>query len=63
MAHRMLLGQLNRIKEDDRDHFGKKRMDMSGPLMEASFSQLFRRMCKELRKKLQQEIESVKPVV
>jgi len=58
MAHRMLLGQLNRIKEDDRDHFGKKRMDMSGPLMEASFSQLFRRMCKELRKKLQQEIEA-----
>lgn len=44
MVHRLLLGQLGRIAEDDRDHFGKKRMDMAGPLMAASFAQLFRKV-------------------
>lgn len=60
MTHRMLLGALGRIPEDDRDHFGKKRMDITGPLIAASFSQLFRKMMKDTRKYLQRMVDSGK---
>ncbi len=46
MVHRLLLCFMQRIPEDDRDHFGKKRIDTAGPLMAATFNQLFRKMCK-----------------
>eukprot|EP00397_Hematodinium_sp_SG-2012_P003423 GEMP01003431.1.p1 GENE.GEMP01003431.1~~GEMP01003431.1.p1 ORF type:complete len:1162 (+),score=229.91 GEMP01003431.1:352-3837(+) len=61
MTHRMLLGSLGRIQEDDRDHFGKKRMDLTGPLITSSFSQLFRKMMKDAKKLLQRGAESGKP--
>jgi DNA-directed RNA polymerase II subunit RPB2 len=38
MVHRLLNAALGRIKEDDRDHYGKKRLDLVGTL----FAQLFR---------------------
>lgn len=37
MVNRLLQANLNRALEDDRDHYGKKRMDMSGTLMASLF--------------------------
>lgn len=37
MINRLLQAGLNRVTEDDRDHYGKKRMDMSGTLMASLF--------------------------
>lgn len=62
MVHRLLLGCLGRIQEDDRDHFGKKRMDLSGALIGASFSQLFRNQMKNFRKTLQRQLDAGKPL-
>lgn len=45
------------LPEDDRDHFGKKRMDMAGGLMASSFGQLFRKMVKDGRRILQRQID------
>ena len=61
MTHRLLLGCLGRIKEDDRDHFGKKRMDLTGPLITASFGQLYRNQMKSFRKIVQRQIDLNKP--
>jgi DNA-directed RNA polymerase II subunit RPB2 len=61
MVHRLLLGHLGRISEDDRDHFGKKRLDMAGPLMASSFAQLFRKMAKDCQRILQRQVDSGKP--
>eukprot|EP00922_Rhytidocystis_sp_ex-Travisia-forbesii_P064504 GHVS01095837.1.p1 GENE.GHVS01095837.1~~GHVS01095837.1.p1 ORF type:complete len:1128 (-),score=165.84 GHVS01095837.1:90-3473(-) len=57
MVHRLLLGEIGRIKEDDRDHFGKKRLDLAGPLMASSFGTQFRRMVKDVRRVLQRQID------
>ncbi|CAG8548150.1 7523_t:CDS:10 [Ambispora gerdemannii] len=39
MVHRLLLAALNRRELDDRDHYGKKRMDLAGPLLAILFPQ------------------------
>eukprot|EP00921_Rhytidocystis_pertsovi_P011113 GHVQ01017903.1.p1 GENE.GHVQ01017903.1~~GHVQ01017903.1.p1 ORF type:complete len:1213 (-),score=132.68 GHVQ01017903.1:161-3799(-) len=57
MVHRLLMGELGRIKEDDRDHFGKKRLDLAGPLMAASFGTQFRKMVKDVRRVLRRQID------
>ncbi|KAH0473671.1 MAG: uncharacterized protein KVP18_001686 [Porospora cf. gigantea A] len=61
MVHRLALGALGRIQPDDRDHFGKKRLDLSGSLMASSFGQLFRKMAKEVKRYLQNQIDHGKP--
>lgn len=33
MIHRLLLCAMNRRNEDDRDHYGNKRLDLAGPLL------------------------------
>ena len=60
MVHRLLLGALGRIDEDDRDHFGKKRIDMACHLMAGSFGQLFRMTMKDTSKILQRQIDNGK---
>uniref|UniRef100_A0A0G4I541 DNA-directed RNA polymerase subunit beta n=1 Tax=Chromera velia CCMP2878 TaxID=1169474 RepID=A0A0G4I541_9ALVE len=60
MVNRLLLGQLGRMGEDDRDHFGKKRMDTAGPLMSSSFGTLFRKMVKDVKRHLQRNIDAGK---
>jgi len=62
MTNRLLLGVVGRIVEDDRDHFGKKRVDLSGPLVAASFTGLWRKTCKDLRKALQRTLDRGKTV-
>lgn len=57
MTNRLLLGQLGRIVEDDRDHFGKKRMDLAGQLVAAAFTGLWRKTTRDLRKALQRSAD------
>ena len=33
MAHRLLNAALGKTDQDDRDHYGKKRLDMAGSMM------------------------------
>lgn len=42
VVHRLLLVSLGRREEDDRDHYGNKRLDLGGPLLANLFRQLFR---------------------
>eukprot|EP00360_Condylostoma_magnum_P000832 CAMPEP_0168316982 /NCGR_PEP_ID=MMETSP0210-20121227/21485_1 /TAXON_ID=40633 /ORGANISM="Condylostoma magnum, Strain COL2" /LENGTH=84 /DNA_ID=CAMNT_0008309083 /DNA_START=957 /DNA_END=1211 /DNA_ORIENTATION=+ len=46
MVHRLCNAALGRINEDDRDHYGKKRLDLAGSLLAGLFRQLFRRFTK-----------------
>jgi len=60
MANRLLLGALGRITEDDRDHFGKKRIDLAGPLVSAAWTGLWRKSTKDIRKALQRVLDKGK---
>lgn len=53
MIHRLLLAALERRELDDRDHYGKKRMDLAGPLMAGLFRLLFKKLTKDVSKYLQ----------
>ena len=53
MVHRLCLAALERREPDDRDHYGKKRMDLAGPLLASLFRQLFQKLTKDLSKYLQ----------
>jgi DNA-directed RNA polymerase II subunit RPB2 len=33
MTYRLIAAHLGRTEEDDRDYYGKKRLDMAGPLI------------------------------
>ena len=44
IIHRLLLCALGRRAEDDRDHYGNKRLDLAGPLLGG----LFRMVCSRL---------------
>ncbi|MCJ1245880.1 DNA-dependent RNA polymerase II [Trapelia coarctata] len=58
MVHRMLQVALGRRDPDDRDHFGKKRLDLAGPLMAGLFRMLFNKLTKDVYKYLQKCVES-----
>ena len=47
-------------EEDDRDHFGKKRLDLAGPLLGGLFRLLFRKLTKDVRKHLQRCLDEGK---
>jgi DNA-directed RNA polymerase beta subunit len=53
MVHRLLLAALERRELDDRDHFGKKRLDLAGPLLASLFRMLFRKLTKDVYRYLQ----------
>ena len=53
---------LGRRSEDDRDHFGNKRMDMAGSLIGMLFRQLFRKLTKDVRLYAQRCIDSGKDI-
>lgn len=53
MIHRLLLAALERRELDDRDHFGKKRLDLAGPLLAGLFRMLFRKVTKDVYRYLQ----------
>lgn len=58
MIHRMLQCALGRRETDDRDHFGKKRLDMGGPLLAKLFRTLFRKMTEDITTHLKKCIEN-----
>ena len=45
-VHKLIMCSLERIEEDDRDHYGKKRLDLAGPLLGGLFRLLFRKLTK-----------------
>lgn len=53
MIHRLLLAALERRELDDRDHFGKKRLDLAGPLLAGLFRMLFKKLTKDVYRTLQ----------
>lgn len=58
MIHRLLQCALGRRDEDDRDHFGKKRLDLAGPLMANLFRMLYKKMTTDVFKYLQKCVEN-----
>mmetsp|Transcript_26160 Transcript_26160/g.85938 ORF Transcript_26160/g.85938 Transcript_26160/m.85938 type:complete len:1224 (+) Transcript_26160:40-3711(+) len=62
MVHRLLMCCLDRREEDDRDHYGNKRLDLAGPLLGMLFRQLFRRLTKDVRSYCQQCIDKGKDI-
>ncbi len=60
MANKLIRAYLGRIDEDDRDYYGKKRLDMAGSLLAGHFRQLFRQFTDCMKKILMKEINSGK---
>ncbi|KAG6297453.1 DNA-dependent RNA polymerase II [Claviceps aff. purpurea] len=57
MVHKLLQCALGRREADDRDHFGKKRLDLAGPLLAKLFRGIVRRMNNELSNYLRRCVE------
>lgn len=60
MVHRLCMAALGRANEDDRDHYGKKRLDMAGSLFAGLFRQLFRKFAKETQINLKRMVDEQK---
>ena len=58
MVNRLLQCALGRVEEDDRDHFGKKRLDLAGPLMAQVFRMKWTQVVRELRTYMHKMIEN-----
>lgn len=58
MVHKLLQCALGRRETDDRDHFGKKRLDLAGPLLAKLFRNLFRRLTTDVYRYLQRCVET-----
>ncbi|KNC56374.1 DNA-directed RNA polymerase [Thecamonas trahens ATCC 50062] len=58
MINKMLQVALGRREQDDRDHYGNKRMDLAGPLLTSLFRGLVKQVSKETREYLMLELES-----
>ncbi|KAI9807728.1 MAG: DNA-dependent RNA polymerase II [Phylliscum demangeonii] len=58
MVHRLLQCALGRREVDDRDHFGKKRLDLAGPLLASLFRTLFQKLTREVYQYLQKCVET-----
>ncbi|GMH93424.1 hypothetical protein TrVE_jg1434 [Triparma verrucosa] len=59
-VHKLLMCRLGRSDEDDRDHFGKKRLDLAGPLLGGLFRTLLRKLEKDVRSQLQRCLDENK---
>ncbi|KAH3679597.1 hypothetical protein WICMUC_000829 [Wickerhamomyces mucosus] len=58
MVNRLLLCALDRKGQDDRDHFGKKRLDLAGPLLAGLFRVLFRKLTRDIYRYMQRSVET-----
>ncbi|KIY69164.1 DNA-dependent RNA polymerase II second largest subunit [Cylindrobasidium torrendii FP15055 ss-10] len=63
MIHRLLMAALERRELDDRDHFGKKRLDLAGPLLTTLFRMLFRKLTRDVYRHLQKCVETRKEFI
>ena len=57
IVNRVLQAALERRPLDDRDHYGKKRLDLAGPLFGNLFRVLFRKLTKDIGRYLQKCID------
>ncbi len=57
IVHKLLMCSLERVDEDDRDHYGNKRLDLAGPLLGGLFRMLFRKLTKDVVAYLQKCID------
>jgi len=48
---------LGRRQPDDRDHYGKKRLDLAGPLLAYLFRGLYRKLKKHIAREIKKELE------
>lgn len=53
MVHKLLMCSLERVDEDDRDHYGKKRLDLAGPLLTVLFRTLLKKLTSDVQLYLQ----------
>lgn len=60
MVHRLLQCALERREVDDRDHFGKKRLDLAGPLLASLFRNLWKKLTKDVYKYMEKCVETGK---
>ncbi|KAI6086836.1 DNA-dependent RNA polymerase II beta subunit [Hypoxylon rubiginosum] len=60
MVHKLLQCALGRRDTDDRDHFGKKRLDLAGPLLAKLFRNIVRRLTNEITNHLRRCIDTNK---
>ena len=58
MANKLVKASINVINEDDRDYYGKKRLDMAGSLLATHFRQLFKVFTDIMQKILKKDIDS-----
>ncbi|GAU30948.1 hypothetical protein TSUD_143960, partial [Trifolium subterraneum] len=62
IIHQLLLCALGRRAEDDRDHYGNKRLDLAGPLLGGLFRGLFRKLTIDVRGYVQKCVDNGKDV-
>lgn len=62
MVNRLLKAALGRAEPDDRDHLGKKRIDLAGPLMTNLFRQQFDKATKDFYRYMQKRVEAGQPI-
>lgn len=60
MVNRLLTGALGRSTEDDRDYYGKKRLEMAGTLLASLYRTLFRQFVDEMIKQIKKDLHSNK---
>jgi DNA-directed RNA polymerase II subunit RPB2 len=60
MVHKLLQCALGRRDIDDRDHFGKKRLDLAGPLLAKLFRNIVRKLTNEITMTLKRCVEQNK---
>ncbi|KAK7376096.1 hypothetical protein VNO78_34948 [Psophocarpus tetragonolobus] len=60
IIHRLLLCALGRRAEDDRDHYGNKRLDLAGPLLGGLFRMLFKKLTRDVRGYVQKCVDNGK---
>lgn len=58
MVNRMLKCALGRSEPDDRDHLGKKRLDLAGPLMASLFRGQFQKVVRDFFRYMQKQVEA-----
>jgi DNA-directed RNA polymerase II subunit RPB2 len=58
IANKLIKASIGVINEDDRDYYGKKRLDMAGSLLAAHFRQLFKTFTDIMQKTLKKDIDS-----
>ena len=58
MANKLVKASIGVISEDDRDYYGKKRLDMAGSLLSTHFRSLFKSFTEVMQKILKKDIDS-----